>query len=156
MASAAEAAVFRVVALLFLLCGGATAATWCVTRSDASDRALQAALDYACGSGADCGPIQPSGLCFLPNTVQAHASYAFNSYYQRRGSAPDSCSFGGTSTIARTDPSLSFYTPSLSHTGTHTWVFLFFFWGAYFGLCFCVSACLGNEKSWDLFWDLFG
>ncbi|KAL8491280.1 hypothetical protein ACS0TY_023063 [Phlomoides rotata] len=108
MAAAAGAAVYRVVALLFLLYGGATfsaAATWCVTRSDASDQALQTALDYACGAGADCAPIQPSGLCFLPNTVQAHASYAFNSYYQRKGNAPDSCSFGGTSTIAKTDPS---------------------------------------------------
>ncbi|KAL2504352.1 X8 domain-containing protein [Abeliophyllum distichum] len=34
------------------------AATWCVSRSDASDQALQIAIDYACGTGADCAPIQ--------------------------------------------------------------------------------------------------
>ncbi|XWS13421.1 hypothetical protein CRYUN_Cryun36dG0035900 [Craigia yunnanensis] len=79
--------------------------SWCVVRSDASNQALQTALDYACGSGADCSPIQSSGLCFLPNTIQAHASYAFNSYYQRRAMAPGSCDFSGTATIAKTDPS---------------------------------------------------
>ncbi|KAK5841064.1 hypothetical protein PVK06_009972 [Gossypium arboreum] len=62
--------------------------TWCVARSDASSQALQNALDYACASGADCTPIQSNGLCFLPNTIQAHASYAYNSYYQRRAKAP--------------------------------------------------------------------
>ncbi|XVF38001.1 hypothetical protein REPUB_Repub20aG0060000 [Reevesia pubescens] len=80
-------------------------ASWCVTRSDASYQALQTALDYACGSGADCTPIQSNGLCFLPNTIQAHASYAFNSYYQRRAMAPGSCDFSGTATVAKTDPS---------------------------------------------------
>ncbi|PIN23471.1 hypothetical protein CDL12_03806 [Handroanthus impetiginosus] len=105
----AAAAVFRVVALLFSLYTATTfsaaAATWCVARSDASDQALQMGLDYACATGADCAPIQSSGLCYLPNTLQAHASYAFNSYYQRRGNAPGSCSFGGTAAIATTDPS---------------------------------------------------
>ncbi|KAH7835209.1 hypothetical protein Vadar_023853 [Vaccinium darrowii] len=83
----------------------AEAAAWCVTRSDASNTALQTALDYACAAGADCAPILPSGLCYLPNTLQAHASYAFNSYFQRKGNAPGSCDFGGTATIAQTDPS---------------------------------------------------
>ncbi|CAI0380207.1 unnamed protein product [Linum tenue] len=79
--------------------------SWCVARSDASYQALQTALDYACWAGADCTPIQSDGLCFLPNTIQAHASYAFNSYYQRKGMAPGSCDFSGTANIARTDPS---------------------------------------------------
>ncbi|KAH7521770.1 hypothetical protein FEM48_Zijuj07G0067600 [Ziziphus jujuba var. spinosa] len=83
---------------------GATA-TWCVARSDASAQALQTALDYACSTGADCTPLQSDGLCFLPNTIQAHASYAFNSYYQRKSMAPGSCDFSGTATVAQTDPS---------------------------------------------------
>ncbi|XP_058202644.1 1,3-beta-glucanosyltransferase GAS1-like [Rhododendron vialii] len=85
--------------------GVEAAATWCVARSDASQAALQTALDYACGEGAECAPVRPSGPCHLPNTVQSHASYAFNSYYQRKGSAPDSCDFGGTATASKTDPS---------------------------------------------------
>ncbi|KAI8566748.1 hypothetical protein RHMOL_Rhmol02G0066100 [Rhododendron molle] len=87
--------------------GVEAAATWCVARSDASQAALQTALDYACGAGADCAPVGQSGPCHLPNTVQSHASYAFNSYYQRKGSAHDSCDFGGTATASKTDPSLS-------------------------------------------------
>ncbi|KAL7157599.1 hypothetical protein ABFS83_02G087800 [Erythranthe nasuta] len=42
---------------------------------------LQQFIDFAC-SKIDCGPIQPGGACFDPNTVQAHASYALNSYFQ--------------------------------------------------------------------------
>lgn len=81
--------------------------SWCVARSDASNDALQTALDYACGAGADCFPLQPDGLCFLPNTIQAHASYAFNSYYQLKKRAPGSCDFAGTATIAQSDPSIT-------------------------------------------------
>ncbi|KAJ6290032.1 hypothetical protein OIU78_025866 [Salix suchowensis] len=88
------------------LAAAAVEGNWCVARSDASTQALQTALDYACGSGADCTPLQPNnGLCFLPNTIQAHASYAFNSYFQRKGMAPGSCDFSGTATVAKTDPS---------------------------------------------------
>ncbi|KAK6914310.1 X8 domain [Dillenia turbinata] len=93
--------------------------TWCVARSDASEKALQSALDYACGSGADCAPLQSSGLCFLPNTIQAHASYAFDSYYQRKSMASGSCDFAGTATVATTDPSYGscVYPSSISTAG---------------------------------------
>jgi hypothetical protein len=87
---------------------GVEGAYWCVVRSDASDQALQTALDYACGMGADCTPILSNGLCYLPNTIQAHASYAFNSFFQRKAMAPGSCDFSGTATIAQTDPSMFF------------------------------------------------
>ncbi|KAL1548400.1 PLASMODESMATA CALLOSE-BINDING PROTEIN 3-like [Salvia divinorum] len=97
-------------ALALLL--GATAtfsaapATWCVVRSDASEQVMQRTIDYACSAGADCAPIQSSGLCYLPNTLPAHASYAINSYYQRkRTNDPTACSFAGAAAIATTDPS---------------------------------------------------
>ncbi|XP_038721280.1 PLASMODESMATA CALLOSE-BINDING PROTEIN 3-like [Tripterygium wilfordii] len=99
-----------VVSSLFIaIIGGALVSSvegnWCVARSDASNQALQGALDYACESGADCTPIQPNGLCSLPNTIQAHASYAYNSFFQRKAMAPGSCDFSGTATVAKTDPS---------------------------------------------------
>ncbi|GLT97775.1 hypothetical protein SLE2022_153240 [Rubroshorea leprosula] len=116
------ALVLRLLSLLFLLSSKvlvAQAAAWCVARSDASNEALQTALDYACGSAADCTPIGPNGLCYLPNTIQAHASYAYNSYYQRKGMAPGSCDFAGTANIAKTDPSYGscVYPSSLSTAG---------------------------------------
>ncbi|KAK3187876.1 hypothetical protein Dsin_027437 [Dipteronia sinensis] len=94
-------------------------ANWCVARSDASNQALQTAIDYACASGADCTPILSNGLCFLPNTIQAHSSYAFNSYFQRKAMAPGSCDFSGTATVATTDPSYGscVYPSSLSTAG---------------------------------------
>lgn len=91
--------------LHILISGKPAAATWCVARNDAPEDMLQKALDYACGAGADCGPIQESGRCFLPNTVHAHASYAFNSYYMHAILVTTACDFGGTATIAKTDPS---------------------------------------------------
>ncbi|KAF0906786.1 hypothetical protein E2562_012572 [Oryza meyeriana var. granulata] len=84
--------------------GGGGGGTWCVASQSASPTALQVALDYACGYGADCSAIQAGGSCFNPDTVHDHASYAFNSYYQKNP-VPTSCDFGGTATITNTDPS---------------------------------------------------
>ncbi|XP_030506016.2 uncharacterized protein LOC115720944 [Cannabis sativa] len=77
---------------------------WCIAKSGSSETALQSALDYACGSGADCSQIQQSGACYNPNTLQNHASFAFNSYYQKNP-APTSCDFGGTATLVNANPS---------------------------------------------------
>ncbi|KAK8533824.1 hypothetical protein V6N13_028489 [Hibiscus sabdariffa] len=79
--------------------------SWCVASQSASQAALQVALDYACGhGGTDCRAIQPGGSCYNPNTVRAHASYAFNSYFQKNP-IPSSCNFGGTAVTTGTDPS---------------------------------------------------
>ncbi|KAL5702990.1 hypothetical protein ACHQM5_028137 [Ranunculus cassubicifolius] len=91
--------------LVLLMVIGTGEALWCVVRSSVSQQQLQTALDYACGAGADCAPIQSNGLCYLPNTLESHAAYAFNSYYQRRNNAPGSCDFAGSATIATTNPS---------------------------------------------------
>ncbi|KAJ7973215.1 Glucan endo-1,3-beta-glucosidase 1 [Quillaja saponaria] len=91
--------------------------SWCVAKTGASQTALQSALDYACGmGGADCSPIQQGGSCSNPNSLQNHASYAFNSYYQKNP-APTSCDFGGTATVVNTNPSSGSCTyPSSSST----------------------------------------
>lgn len=93
---------------------GTTGQRWCVAKSGVSQSALQSALDYACGIGAaDCSQIQQGGRCYNPNTLQNHASYAFNSYYQKNP-IPTSCDFGGTATLVNNNPSKIFI--YLSHT----------------------------------------
>ncbi|KAJ6982763.1 pollen-specific leucine-rich repeat extensin-like protein 3 [Populus alba x Populus x berolinensis] len=80
-------------------------ALWCVAKPSVPDPIIQEAMNYACGSGADCDSILPSGSCFEPDTLFAHASYAFNSYWQRTRVAGGSCSFGGTAILVTVDPS---------------------------------------------------
>ncbi|KAI4304240.1 hypothetical protein MLD38_039782 [Melastoma candidum] len=80
--------------------------SWCLARAGVTDAALQMAIDYACGiGGADCSQIQEGASCYIPNTLQNHASYAFNSYYQRNPVAT-SCDFGGTAVIVNSNPSV--------------------------------------------------
>ncbi|CAL9132298.1 unnamed protein product [Musa acuminata var. zebrina] len=82
-----------------------TGQTWCVAKTGTTDAALQLALDYACGiGGADCTAIQSTGSCFNPDSLQAHASYAFNSYYQKNP-VGTSCDFGGTAMLVTVNPS---------------------------------------------------
>ncbi|KAI5067098.1 hypothetical protein GOP47_0017626 [Adiantum capillus-veneris] len=83
-----------------------TGATWCIASPAASNESLEAGLNFACGEGnADCGPIQPGNVCYLPNTYRSHASWAYNSYYQRSGDNNAACDFGGSAMITATDPS---------------------------------------------------
>nr|CAB3474346.1 unnamed protein product [Digitaria exilis] len=79
---------------------------WCVCRADASDAALQKTLDYACGHGADCDAVLPTGPCYSPTSRNSQAKGA-------------TCDFGGTANLTDTDPRTSGNsTGSGSGTGT--------------------------------------
>ncbi|CAH8390533.1 unnamed protein product [Eruca vesicaria subsp. sativa] len=79
---------------------------WCVAKPSVAAETLQQSLDFACGQGgANCDEIKPHGICFYPDTTVAHASYAFNSYWQKTKRNGGSCSFGGTAMLITTDPS---------------------------------------------------
>ncbi|XP_058099102.1 glucan endo-1,3-beta-glucosidase 13 isoform X2 [Magnolia sinica] len=80
--------------------------TWCVAHPGVLQDDLQNALDWACGLGmADCSPIQKNGVCFEPDTLLSHASFAFNNYYQQNGDSDIACNFGGTATLTTKNPS---------------------------------------------------
>ncbi|XP_011100580.1 glucan endo-1,3-beta-glucosidase 4-like [Sesamum indicum] len=79
---------------------------WCIADEQTSDSELQVGLDWACGiGGANCSKIQVGQACFWPNTVRAHASYAFNNYFQKFKHRGGSCYFNGAAIITGLDPS---------------------------------------------------
>ncbi|CAN1809345.1 Glucan endo-1,3-beta-glucosidase 1, partial [Linum perenne] len=83
--------------------------TYCIAMDDVDGKTLQAALDWVCGPGkANCSEVQPGEACYQPNNVKNHASYAFDSYYQKEGKSPGSCDFKGVGMITTTDPSKRF------------------------------------------------
>lgn len=84
----------------------ATGQQWCTANPNATPQAVQAALDYACGAGqANCVPIQPGQQCFDPNTLQQHASWALNSYWQQTKALGGSCDFAGAAVLTSVNPS---------------------------------------------------
>ncbi|VAH21103.1 unnamed protein product [Triticum turgidum subsp. durum] len=95
-------------------------AMYCVCKSDANPVAMQKAIDYACGKGADCTQITSSGPCFQPSSVVAHCSYACNSYYQKNAGMGATCDFMGVATLTGADPSAGSckYPASARGTGT--------------------------------------
>ncbi|KAH9322170.1 hypothetical protein KI387_016809, partial [Taxus chinensis] len=77
---------------------------WCVALASEEGK-VQAALDYACAAGGDCSAIaSPNQPCFFPDTLLSHASYAFNSYWQRTKAFGATCNFDGTATLTTSDP----------------------------------------------------
>ncbi|KAM0932138.1 putative glucan endo-1,3-beta-D-glucosidase [Dioscorea sansibarensis] len=83
---------------------------WCVIdegkKKGVDEKALDAALAYACGQGnGTCDAIEKGRECFRPNTVAAHASYAFNSYWQQFRYSGGTCFFGGLAVQTTKDPS---------------------------------------------------
>ncbi|XP_047336498.1 glucan endo-1,3-beta-D-glucosidase [Impatiens glandulifera] len=80
--------------------------SWCVPKGGLQEAQLQTNLDYSCSQQEnDCGPIQPGGACFEPNTVESHATYAMNLVYQNLGRNPWNCEFSQTAMLTQTDPS---------------------------------------------------
>lgn len=80
--------------------------TFCVAREDADQKMVQAALDWACGPGkVNCSMMLQGEPCYEPDTVVAHATYAFDVYYHQMAMAEGTCDFNGVATISTTDPS---------------------------------------------------
>ncbi|XP_010459500.1 PREDICTED: PLASMODESMATA CALLOSE-BINDING PROTEIN 3 [Camelina sativa] len=111
-----------VLAVILLAMAGHSSGTWCVCKEGLSEAMLQKTLDYACGAGADCGPIHQNGPCFNPNTVKSHCSYAVNSFFQKKGQSQGTCDFAGTAIVSASDPSYTTcpFPASASGSGTTT------------------------------------
>lgn len=77
---------------------------WCVAKDGANGTDLQNNINYACGF-VDCKAIQRGGACFSPNSLQSHASYVMNAYYQANGHTDSACDFKGTGVVTSSDPS---------------------------------------------------
>ncbi|KAL8258240.1 hypothetical protein R6Q59_030281 [Mikania micrantha] len=89
-----------------VLTNDTTGKTYCVAKEGADVKMLQAALDWACGPGkVNCTMMLQGEPCYEPDTVVAHATYAFNEYYHKMARADGACDFNGVATVTTTDPS---------------------------------------------------
>ncbi|KAK6263969.1 hypothetical protein SCA6_019403 [Theobroma cacao] len=144
-----------------------TASGWCVPKAGISDAQLQASLDYACSQGIDCGPIQPGGACFEPNTVASHVAYAMNLYYQTAGKNLWNCDFSQTATVTSQNPNDIWERVDLSKVGipspTQENGSKLIFTTCSVEVCGQMRAdkkievtCLPEEKAWQLFEEHVG
>ncbi|KAJ7954299.1 putative Glucan endo-1,3-beta-glucosidase [Quillaja saponaria] len=89
-----------------VLANDTTNQTFCVAKNNADPKMLQAGLDWACGPGkVDCSPLLQGQPCYDPDNVVAHATYAFNAYFQQMAKSPGTCDFKGVAIITTTNPS---------------------------------------------------
>ncbi|KAL8240851.1 hypothetical protein R6Q59_014206 [Mikania micrantha] len=51
--------------------------------------------------------FSPVTTCYNPNTLETHASYASNSYYQKQARVSGSCDFGGAAYVVSQPPRYS-------------------------------------------------
>ncbi|WOL03686.1 hypothetical protein Cni_G12406 [Canna indica] len=79
---------------------------WCVFGGGGNATSVGAAVAYACAQAKGaCDAIRRGAPCYEPNTLAAHASYAFNSYWQRFRGAGATCFFGGLAVQTKINPS---------------------------------------------------
>ncbi|EEC83912.1 hypothetical protein OsI_29966 [Oryza sativa Indica Group] len=83
---------------------------WCVLAGGgeaANETAVTAAVEYACRQrSGTCAAIEAGGECNQPDTLAAHASYAFNAYWQLFRKAGGTCYFNGLAEKTTKDPNL--------------------------------------------------
>ncbi|XP_043711441.1 probable glucan endo-1,3-beta-glucosidase A6 [Telopea speciosissima] len=79
---------------------------WCVVAKGANVTALGGAVKHACGQGnGTCDAISPTGDCYEPVSLVAHANYAFSSYWVQFKSSGGTCYFNGLASQTIKDPS---------------------------------------------------
>ncbi|KAI3877733.1 hypothetical protein MKW98_020214 [Papaver atlanticum] len=89
------------------------ATTYCVAKSFGADMdSMEDALSWTCGV-VDFSPLQQGNRCFEPDTIEAHASYAFNLYYQQNNSNPSH----GTCIFNNHNPGFTASTSRLQYGG---------------------------------------
>uniref|UniRef100_A0A0D3DPK3 X8 domain-containing protein n=1 Tax=Brassica oleracea var. oleracea TaxID=109376 RepID=A0A0D3DPK3_BRAOL len=100
--------------LLLLALTTSSSAIYCLCKDGIGEKELQTAIDYACGSLADCNPIHDNGPCYQPNNIKSHCDWAVNSYFQKAAQVSGSCNFSGTATTNQNPPCTFFTLVSLA------------------------------------------
>lgn len=71
----------------------------CIFLAGTSQGQKLGALNYVCAN-LDCSPIQQGGADYYPDTIESHASWAIDAWFQAHRDSPGtSCDFSGTAEI---------------------------------------------------------
>ncbi|EOA28895.1 hypothetical protein CARUB_v10025141mg [Capsella rubella] len=77
---------------------------WCMAKQEATEKQLQANIDWVCSQGIDCKPISPGGMCFDNNNMKTRSTFVMNAYYQSQGCTENACDFKGSGMVTTTNP----------------------------------------------------
>eukprot|EP01018_Ginkgo_biloba_P010871 Gb_19419 [translate_table: standard] len=101
------ASMMMMIMTMMMMAGSTIGSQWCVVNKDRlkEDVAVETAMTYACVAGGDCIPIQEGGVCYEPNDLENHASYAFSSYWHNTNATGGTCDLEGFGVLTGDDPS---------------------------------------------------
>lgn len=118
---------------------------YCAANAGADAGTMQGALSWVCGGYVDCSNISYGGPDYYPNTLVAHASWAFNQYYYANiNQGSSGCDFSGTAILTTCTTACTMC--NASRTANETALFNALSWVCAHGNIDCSAISPGGDR----------